>query len=217
VVTSFGEPEADLAQISRKVSNQKVVIQRANTYKRQVLENLQADCFDHIVILSYIPYLEAQRADSITMITLLTLRDIANKIGRPLAMVSEIMDVRNRDLVQAARVDDFIISDRLVSLSLTQLSENKQVLKVFQNLFDPEGSEIYLKPVEDYLRLDQPVNFYTVVEAARQRCEIAIGYRLQRESNEADHHYGVHLNPGKSQIITFSPGDRIITLAEKQE
>ena len=162
------------------------------------------------------PTRKPSAADSLTMVTLLHLRDIANRIGQPLAMVSEIMDVRNRDLIQVARVDDFIISDRLVSLALTQLSENKQVLKVFSDLFDPEGSEIYLKPVEEYLRLDQPVNFYTVLEAARQRGEVAIGYRLQSEANEADRHYGVHLNPQKSQLIRFSQGDRIITLAEQQ-
>lgn len=167
VVTSFGEPEADIAQISQKITNQAVVIQHANTYKRQLLESLKVESFDHIIILSYLPYLEAQRADSITMITLLHLRDIADRIGQPLAMVSEIMDVHNRDLIQVARVDDFIISDRLVSLALTQLSENKQVLKVFQDLFNPEGSEIYLKPVEEYLQVGQPVNFYTVVDAAR--------------------------------------------------
>jgi voltage-gated potassium channel Kch len=216
VVTSFGEPEVDIAQLSQRITNQNVVIQRANTFKRQLLESLQVESFNHIILLSYVPYQEAQRADSITMITLLHLRDIANKIGHPLPMVSEIMDVRNRDLIQVARVDDFIISDRLVSLALTQLSENKLVLKVFQDLFNPEGSEIYLKPVEAYLRLDQPVNFYTVLEAARQRGEVAIGYRLQSEANEADNHYGVHLNPQKFHMITFSQGDRIITLAEQQ-
>jgi ion channel POLLUX/CASTOR len=216
VVTSFGEPEADIEPIRQKVTNQKVTIQRANTYKRQLLESLQVECFDHIIILSYVPYLEAQRADSLTMITLLHLRDIAIKIGRPLAMVSEIMDVHNRDLLQVARVDDFIISDRLVSLALTQLSENKQILKVFQDLFNPEGSEIYLKPVEGYIHLDRPVNFYTVLDACRQRSEVAIGYRLQSEANEAANHFGVHLNPRKSQTITLSPGDHIITLAEQQ-
>jgi ion channel POLLUX/CASTOR len=216
VVTSFGEPETDIAQFSQKITNQAVAIQHANTYKRQLLESLKVESFDHIIILSYLPYLEAQRADSITMITLLHLRDIADRIGQPLAIVSEIMDVHNRDLIQVARVDDFIISDRLVSLALTQLSENKQVLKVFQDLFNPEGSEIYLKPVEEYLRVGQPVNFYTVLDAARQRSEVAIGYRLQSEANEAVNHYGVHLNPQKHQVITFSQGDRIISLAEQQ-
>jgi len=216
IVSSFGEPDADLAQISHKITNQNVVIQSANTYKRQLLENLQVDRFDHIIILSYVPYLEAQRADNLTMMTLLHLRDIANRIGRPLAMVSEIMDVRNRDLIQVARVDDFIISDRIVSLALTQLSENKRVLNVFQDLLNPEGSEIYLKPVEGYLRLDKPVNFYTVLEAARQCGEVAIGYRLNTEANDAANHYGIHLNPKKSQVISFSQGDRIISLAEKQ-
>ncbi len=40
-----------------------------------------------------------------------------------------------------------------------------------------DGSEIYLKPIEDYVAADRQLTFYTVVESARQRGEIAIGYR----------------------------------------
>jgi hypothetical protein len=172
--------------------------------------------FDHIIILSYSPDEDIQRADSRTMMTLLHLRDIADKKGYPLAIVSEIMDIRNRDLIQVARVDDFIISDRLVSLALTQLSENKQTLEVFRDLFDPQGSEIYLKMVEEFIRLGRPVNFYTLLEAARQRGEAAIGYRIRAEARDASKNFGVHLNPRKSEYITFSQGDRLIVLAEKQ-
>ncbi len=150
------------------------------------------------------------------MMTLLHLRDIGDNKGYPLSIVSEIMDIRNRDLIQVARVDDFIISDRLVSLALTQLSENKQILDVFLDLFNPQGQEIYLKPVEEFIHFGKPVNFYTLLEAARQRGEVAIGYRIRAEACDASKDFGVHLNPRKSEYLTFSEGDRLIVLAEKQ-
>ena len=65
-----------------------------------------------------------------------------------------------------------------MSLMLSQISENRELAAVFQDLFDPEGSEIYVRPASDYVALGQPLSFTTVVEAARRRGEVAIGYRL---------------------------------------
>ena len=61
-------------------------------------------------------------------------------------IVSEMMDIRNRALAQIARADDFIVSDKLVSLMMSQLSENKHLEQVFKVLFSSEGSEIYIRP-----------------------------------------------------------------------
>jgi hypothetical protein len=111
-------------------------------------------------------------------------------------------------------VDDFIVSDHLISLMMSQLSENGDLYDVFTDLFDPEGSELYLKPITDYVEVGQPVNFYTVVEAARRRNEVAIGYRIVSDQHEAEKSYGVHTNPKKSEEVTFAPEDKIIVLAE---
>jgi hypothetical protein len=112
------------------------------------------------------------------------------------------------------RADDFIVSDRIVSLMLAQVSENKGLNSVFTDIFDPEGSEIYLKPVTDYLKISQPVDFYTVMSAARLRGETAIGYRIYRQSHASDESYGVKLNPDKSELINFTVEDSLIVLAE---
>jgi hypothetical protein len=125
-----------------------------------------------------------------------------------------MLDIRNRELAQVTRADDFVVSDKLISLMLSQISENKELARVFQDLFDPEGAEIYFKPVCDYVALGKPVNFYTVLEAARQRGEVAIGYRLHDQAHAAEHAYGVKLNPHKSQPVTFDKEDRVILLAE---
>jgi hypothetical protein len=55
------------------------------------------------------------------------------------------MDIRNRNLAEIARADDFIVSNQVINLLLTQISENKQLRAVFSDLLAPEGSEIYLK------------------------------------------------------------------------
>jgi hypothetical protein len=146
-------------------------------------------------------------------VTLLHLRDIASTIGHPFSITSEMADVRNRSLAEVTRADDFIVSDRLISLLLTQVSENKQLNAVFADLFDAGGSEVYLRPVADYVATARPVTVATIVEAARRLEEVAIGYRIRAESNDASHAYGVHVNPPKSATVTFEPEDRVIVLA----
>jgi hypothetical protein len=111
-------------------------------------------------------------------------------------------------------VDDFIVSEHLISLMMSQFSENAELFDVFTDIFDPEGAEIYLKPVGDYVSVGEPVNFYTVVEAARRRGETAIGYRKTSESSDAGKAYGVHTNPKKSEQVTFAQEDKIIVIAE---
>jgi hypothetical protein len=97
---------------------------------------------------------------------------------------------------------------------MAQLSENHELLGVFTDMFDPEGSEIYLKPISDYIVAGQPVNFYTVTEAARRRGEIALGYRVMSESRNAEKSYGVRTNPKKSEKVIFAPDDKVIVIAE---
>ena len=126
-----------------------------------------------------------------------------------------MLDVRNRALAEVTRADDFIVSDRIVSLMLSQVSENKQLNAVFADLFDPGSSEIYLKPASEYVALGEPVNFYTVVESARRRGQVAFGFRLGAESGDPAKSYGVRLNPDKSAAITFAEGDKVVVLAEE--
>lgn len=178
---------------------------------RVTLDRLEIPSFDHIVLLSEHPD-DDERTDARSLVTLLHLRDIREQSGSRFSIVSEMQDVRNRALAEITRADDFIIGDQLVSLLLTQISENKALNAVFTDLFDPEGCELYLKPVKDYVRLDRDVTFGTLVEAARRRGEIAIGYRRPPADRSGGH--GVVTNPAKSKQVRFSERDSVIVLAE---
>jgi ion channel POLLUX/CASTOR len=203
--------------ISQDVSpqNQRLTVRRADTADRRVLDALGVEAFDQIIILCYSDDMEIQTADARTLITLLHLRDIAEKGGHDFRIVTEMLDVRNRELAEVTQADDFIVSNKLTSLMLAQISENKELSAVFADLFDPEGSEIYLKPAGDYIEPGKPVNFYTVAEAARRRGEVAIGYRHAAQAKDASKAYGVAVNPKKSEKVTFAPGDQVIVLAEE--
>ncbi len=193
---------------------QKISFQTGDTTDRILLDGLKIEEYDHVIVLAD-TRLPIQEADARTLVTLLHLRDIASRDETPFSIVSEMLDLRNRELAGVTKVDDFIVSDHLVSLMMAQLSENSALMPVFRDIFDPEGSEIYLKPAEQYVAFDQAINFYTVIEAARRRGETAFGYKIHSEHDDPARSFGVHINPKKMDWITFKAGDKIIVMAEQ--
>lgn len=214
VVADSSNTEEALAQHCAALVNQTVAFHLGDTTDRRTLDAIKIETYKHVIVLCYSDTLDEQQADANTLITLLHLRDISDRSQQPLSMVSEMLDTRNRVLAEVTRADDFIVSDKLVSLILAQVSENKALNAVFTDLFDPDGAEVYLKLAADYVRLGEPLNFYTVVEAARQRNEVALGYRLLKHAKDSTQAYGVVVNPNKSEPITFSEWDRVIVLAD---
>jgi voltage-gated potassium channel Kch len=208
VVTPEG---AGLPTTFDELEHQAVNVRTGNTSDRRTLDALEVPAYDHVIVLSYSD--GSDDADSRTLVSLLHLREIAEHSGRSFSIVSEMLDDRNRELAEIARADDFIVSDRLVSLMMCQVSENKEYAAVFEELIDPKGSELYLKPAEEYVKPGVPLSFYTIVEAARRRGEVAVGYRVKAEAGDSRKSYGVRLNPAKSQRIEFAEGDKVIVLA----
>ena len=171
--------------------------------------------FDHVIVLAY-PGIDIQETDSITLMSLIHLRDIAEKNNLKFSITSEMLDANNMELAKVAKVDDFIVGGKLVSLLLAQISENELLNPVFEELLSEYGSEIYLKNIEDYINLSGPVNFYTVLEAANRKNDLAIGYKIIAEENISSKNFGVYMNPDKSPVINFSAGDSVIVLSGKK-
>lgn len=215
IVADFEQGEEELNRLCAGLKNQTVTYQVGDTNDRRTLDELKIETYKHVIVLSYSDTLEEQAADARTLITLLHLRDIGQRAGQSFSIVSEMLDIRNRTLAEVTRADDFIVSDKLISLMLSQIAENKYLNAVFADIFDPEGSEIYLKPAANYVALNEAVNFYTVVEAARRRGEVALGYRLQVNAKNPEKAYGVVVNPDKSANVTFGDLDKIVVLAEQ--
>ncbi|SDL54118.1 Trk K+ transport system, NAD-binding component [Glycomyces sambucus] len=212
VVTDHPDAAEAIRKIGPTMRVQGLNFKQDDTTDRLLLESLKPGTYDHIIALCS-DDVPPQLADSKTLVTLLHLRDMSQRANTRFKVVSEMADDRNRTLAQVTQADDFIVSDKLISLLLTQTAENPHLSHVFGNLFSPEGSEIYLKPADHYVRPGVPVNFYTVAESARRRGETAIGYRVVAEAQQAPS-YGVHLNPDKSVQMMLQASDKIVVLAE---
>jgi voltage-gated potassium channel Kch len=215
IAASTPEFEADVGNLTLPNDNMAVQHHVIDTSSKAALEALDIPSYDHVLVLGYSDHMAMQSADTRTLITLLHLRKIAESAGLHINVVSEMTDVRNRELAEVTRADDFVVSNKLVSLMLAQASENEFMAAIFAELLDVDGSEIYMRPMSDYVDIGQPVNFFTVALSALRRGEIAIGHRCQRAGDKDERNLGgVIVNPSRSDLTTYTEKDMVIVLAQ---
>ncbi len=196
-----------------ELSNMKVIVRAGDLTDRGVLDSLDVTSFDHILALSETIGRTQEMADARTMVTLLHLRDLERIADKRVPITSEILDINNRDLATISEADDFIVSNTLVSLMVSQVAENPHLVPVFDELFSAKGSEIYLKPASDYVKPGKHT-YGMICEAALRRNEIAIGYRLAAQANDQAAGFGVAINPSKRSQVQLGAADKVIVLAE---
>lgn len=213
VVVARGPAEGRADGLERELKAISLEHRTADATQRGVLEGLAVPTMGHVIVLAGDALEDPQLADARTFVTLLHLRDIIDRAGASVGIVSEMLDARNRDLAEITRADDFIVSDRLVGLLMVQLAENPELDVVFDDLFSPEGSEIGVRPAGDYVDLGASVRFGTIVASALRRGETAIGYRIAAAADDESKDHGIVLNPPRTAPIALAPEDRIIVLA----
>jgi hypothetical protein len=164
-------------------------------------------------------------SDSRSMVTMLLVRDEQNKylmeerIKKLPVMIAEILDPRTAQLLELASADDSMVSNEFISMALGQMAMEKDVRILVEDLFCPEGNEMHIKGVHLFAQAGESLSFWEMMNRARQRVEIALGFELAVTSadkmrdgvNEGE----LILNPpNKSHKITWMPNDRIIVLSE---
>ncbi|HVS84969.1 MAG TPA: hypothetical protein VHD91_05010 [Gaiellaceae bacterium] len=196
-------------------ANLAVELRAGDITDRQLLDAIDLPSYDSMLLLSESDGDgDPQRADARTLVTLLHLRDIEGKTGHRVPIVSEMLDDRNRELAQVTKVDDVIVSEKIVSLILAQVSQNPALGPLFEDLLGAEGSELHVKPVERYVTGE--ASFASIVEAAKRLGETAIGYRSHELRDDPSKSFGVTVNPPKSTRFAGAAGDRVILLAEDE-
>lgn len=209
VVGEFEPPAKALTQLH----NMQVATRIGDITERTTLDALDVTSFDHVLVLSETANRTQEMADARTTVTLLHLRDLERRAGKQVPITSEILDIQNRELATVAEADDFIVSNTLVSLMVSQVAENPHLVKLFDELFSAGGFELYLKPATDYVRAGE-LPFAVLCEAALRRGQIAIGYRLASRARDPSAAFGIVVNPSKRAKLTVGPGDSVIVIAE---
>jgi len=147
--------------------------------------------------------------DSRNLLTLLSLRQILDEPNCPSADAFILTELRNAANVQIAGgsdSDNFIVSDRLVAQLMSQLSENHELMSVFNSLFDASQVELSVVPL-DRLGITQSCTVRDVVVAGLERAMVVLGTISDST---------VNVNAAKSTPITDPAGAAAIVLRRPQ-
>ena len=177
--------------------------------------------FDNIIILSQGGKNDDfEQTDSETILILLMLRQIfdANQTNqRPIKLITEILDSENQALVAQTGVNDFIISNRFVSMVLAQISEDPDIKTVYDDLFSEDGSEIYLKSASLYFKeFPVEVTYADMIRIAQSREEVCLGVKIKSLEKDMAQNFGVKLIPPKGKKYTLQADDALVVLAEDE-
>ncbi len=180
--------------------------------------------FNTVIILPQKPEeeLSPERVDSETIIVLLHLRKLQRQVeeqyGRKVGtkLITEVLDSSNQELIARAGVNDFIISNRMVSMMFAQISEEPDIQDVYDDLFQEDGSEIYVKPAWLYFNeLPITCKFGDLMALAQKRdTEVCIGYKLKDQEGDPAANFGVTLIPFKDTEVTLTAADGLVVVAE---
>ncbi|MDC3240159.1 hypothetical protein OAU43_03400 [Gammaproteobacteria bacterium] len=181
---------------------------------KEFLESTNIHTATNVLLLSSNFYDDHESADAATLFSLINLREIRKQSDADFTILSEVLNSSNSDLISIEKSDDFVMSERIVNLMLAQLSENPDLDAFFNELMQPEGSEIYFKRVSEYTDVSKKVKFGDICVSALEKSETAIGYRINNQSNMNSEKFGININPRKSDNILFSDVDEVIVFSD---
>eukprot|EP00270_Netrium_digitus_P022193 TRINITY_DN9836_c0_g2_i1.p1 TRINITY_DN9836_c0_g2~~TRINITY_DN9836_c0_g2_i1.p1 ORF type:complete len:219 (+),score=53.15 TRINITY_DN9836_c0_g2_i1:1-657(+) len=128
-------------------------------------------------------------------------------VSRHSIIISEILDSHTRGLVSESRISDYVLSNEIVSMALAMVSEDRGINRVLKELFSEAGTELYIRQGLLYFRDGENLSWFELMTRARQRRELAIGYRLANTEVAI-------MNPeNKSERKYWSANDSIVVLA----
>ena len=213
----FDPARTGMAPSDAAAENMAIELVEMDTINGQLLAaEIGRSAYDQVIILCYRTG-DVADSDARTLLTLLQVRQATELDGSPnngVRLVTELLDVRDVELARIANPDDFVVSERLTSLMLAQLSENADLRGVFADLFDAQGVELVLVPASRYVTTGEEQSFADVVAAARRRGHVCVGFRrVGDDHGDVTLGGGVVLNPPKSKPVTFAEDDQILVLA----
>ncbi|TEX51620.1 MAG: hypothetical protein B7C55_04605 [Actinomycetales bacterium mxb001] len=207
--------DASRVHMDAPLQRQDVEVISGNPIHSGTIEQVLASRrFDHVLVLAERDRLSYQEADARALLALLNIRRWYDSqpasLRRP-NLVAELLDVNDEIIGEIARPDDFIVSERLVSLALAQLSENPQIYPVLRRLLDADGVQVQLLGWED-VPLKGASGFGDVVSACRSVGAIAIGVQTGIGEGGDVSRAKVVINPNKASQLDLGPRDRAVVL-----
>ncbi len=160
------------------------------------------------IVLCASPDVGKEEADSGTLLTLVGLRHVIDRLHVPVPrLVVELLDADNIPLADMRGADDFVVSDALASQLIVQLAEQPDRRRALLELYDPSSPSIHLVPAAR-LGVSGLTNVSDLYRVAYSAGLLAIGWRRRHPDGTE-----LVLNPHPSQQVDLEEGDQIVVIA----
>ena len=179
-----------------------------DTTKRTVLEEILTEDINHVLVLSN-EQVDLEQSDAEILMKLIYLSDIIKQQQYHCNITSEMSLVSNQKLAEGITDNDLVVGSNILNLILAQVSENRQLCGLFQELLSYEGNEIRMEKASNYFQLDKEMNFYQATEIMKKNHRILIGYKSQVGTS-----FQVVMNPLKSERFQFHEMDDVICISK---
>jgi ion channel POLLUX/CASTOR len=218
VVSSFDDEEVRRRldrYATRAYRNIDVRFSAGETVSSGFLRSLEPATYDCIITLA--DESNDDEPDARSIMVLLLLGDILKAApgGPRVHVVSEIHEPRDRELVARTAAQEIIVSPEIVSMQLTQISQQPVLESIYRELLSAGGTEICLKPASRYVEPGVACSFRDLQYAAQAMMETALGVRLAAPPGGGAGGHGVILNPARDDTWRLGADDRVVVLAQE--
>jgi len=154
--------------------------------------------YDSILMLSEEGRAAGMSADSRVMVSMLVMRHIqvSRKTDKAI-LVTEIRDPRTQDLMEFTKCNDAVVGNELVAMILAQISEDRDLGYVMEDLFSEEGMEMHIKDIRLFAAPDELLSWWDIVSRCTARNMLPIGWI--RKNGDDSQPWSANLNPGTSE------------------
>ena len=222
VKTNSDIEERQIEILQNVYRNIKIKLIEGDMREPDFIASLKPHQYDNVLILAE----ESESVDEVDLKTisrLLALRHFfqnrEKEIGSPVKtkLVTEVIDSDNADIFFQAGAKDFLIPHKFVSEIIAQISQQQDLKKVYDSIFDKGGNAIYVKPVDLFFRqVPVTASFADCMHAAQLRGEVCLGVKKGEGATNIENNGGLYLPPYKNRIFNFTELDSLITLAENR-
>ena len=163
---------------------------------------------DTIIILqSEDKGLSQEKKDSLNLILDLNLNELkkTGKINKNIRVILHLNDGAKKSLTQDDSSHEFIMSDLLTSLLITQLTDNPYLAGIFDELFNERGSKIRIHPMSKFISgFDSDFEIWQLIPFINKNNESFIGLTINDE---------MFLNPNKRMRVNHNSKISVITIS----
>lgn len=194
----------DLKSLNPSLINFLIVDKKV--YGNETLGEIDFNKFSKILLLSDDRYND-EEADTITISTLLTIKNSIKQLLEPPKITIQIKIDKNKELIQEDDLLEFVVSDSLIGGIMSQVSENPKVYDTINELLNEWGNEIYFLDLNKLAEDIFPLSIIDAFKICNNLNSSMIGYKISATQD-------IVINPMKTNDFKLSINDQLILIGD---